>query len=69
MPIDDPKKDELLPASSDPSRFLCVAGLSDAVLAKKDIADAINGHIEDFKAMGVPEAFRLFMEGHREEKR
>ena len=62
MPIDDPKKDELLSASSDPSRFLRVAGLSDAVLAKKDIVDAINGHIADFKAMGVPEAFRLFME-------
>ena len=62
MPIDDPKKDELLPASSDPARFLRVAGLSDAVLAKKDIVDAINGHIADFKAMGIPETFRLFME-------
>ena len=62
MPIDDPKRDELLSAASDPSRFLRIAGLSDAVLARKDVVAAINDHIADFKAAGVAEAFRLFME-------
>ena len=53
MPIDDPLKDELLAAASDPAEFFRIAGLSEKVLSAGVFTDKVKSYLKVLEGEGV----------------
>lgn len=61
MPLDDPKKDELLSAAEDSEAFLRIAGLGEESIG--EAGEKIHGYLSMIKKNGVADAIRNFISG------
>lgn len=60
MPIDDPKKDELLKAAADPKTLLEAAGLSRSASCSEYLLQRMKECLAELKAGGVEATLRKF---------
>ena len=65
MPIDDPRKEDLMKASSDSIGFLRIAGLSEEALASGYLKASMERYLSDLRSNGVRGVLEKHISGKR----